>query len=114
MASNPYGRLLQVMKGQAEGVGSAVPKFEIGTVESGKKIKIGSIVLDEDDYSLIQITVSIGGKTFRVPSFEDQEITVGYIAHTIKFPKLKEGDEVALYRISDERYLVFGPVKEVE
>lgn len=128
MANNPFGRMLSLIREEAENQVGSIPRFQVGEMVTGAQIKVGDRKLSRDDYVLIEnrFTVEVDGdkKTFRVPYKKKQEFTLKAAKddtgsgsgkqQTIKIsvPPLKEGDQVLCYQISDEKYAVFGRVVE--
>lgn len=127
---NPYGKLMSLMKEQAENASNSIPVFEVGEMLTGAQIKLGSRKLARDDYILLQneidVTVDGSKKRFRLPFKKKTEVEFkaasddtkggGSKVSTIKItaPALKKGDKVLVYQMSSQKYIVFGKVAEVD
>ena len=94
---NGYEELLNIMRG--EGKKDNTAPIQIGVMTSGSSCKIGKMVLSGDDLLIAEHLKT--GYHYAVykdtPSKKDKNTFVG---------ALKAGDKVAVYRVSDELYII--------
>lgn len=117
---NPYGRLLTLMKSQANEAADSVSTFQVGTMLTGAQIKLPGRVLARDDYLLLYndfiITIGDDSTYVSVPYKATQKVsfkaTDGTV--TIKAVPFEKGDEVACIQINDGKFLVLGKVAEFD
>ncbi len=94
---NPYEEILSVMRG--EGSKDNTAPIQIGVMQSATSCKIGKLVLSGNDL-LIAEHLKTGyhyAVDNQTPSKKDKTTFIG---------GLKAGDKVAIYRISDELYII--------
>ena len=127
---NPYGRLLTVMKSQAEKAADSNPWFTVGTMLTGAQIKLPGRVLARDDYILLynDFTIGVDGETqyFSVPFKSKQKKVIKAALKdtdtggskqqtiTIKAIPFEKGDQVLCAPLNDARWIVFGKVAEID
>lgn len=128
--ANPYGRILSLMKSQAEQATDAVPWFTVGTMLTGAQIKLPGRVLARDDYILLynDFTIDVDGDTdyFSIPFKATQKKsfkaalsdTAGGGSKqqtiTIKAIPFEKGDQVLCAPLNDARWIVLGKVAEID
>lgn len=84
---NAYEEILSVMRG--EGKKDNPAPIQIGVMTGAKSCKIGNLILSGGDLLIAE------------------HLKTGYQKDNLTFiGPLKNGDQVAVYRISDERYLI--------
>ena len=108
--TNPYGRLIDLMRNASE-----TPKgIVLGEYIGGGKFQVGEQTLEKGDYFLLQNSITIGGINFKLPGLETQSgsITVGEYSFSVSVPALKNGDMVAAYQLGNEEYIIMGKVVE--
>lgn len=70
--TNPYGRLLDVMRGAAPKARGLV----VGEYLGEGKFLVGDQKLSKGDYLLLQHTIMIDGEAFSIPELSDHEYTI--------------------------------------
>lgn len=84
---NAYEELLGVIQGESKK--NSVALIQIGTMSSATSCSIGSLELSGNDLIVAE------------------HLTTGYSLNETTFiSPLKKGDEVAIYRFSDEKYII--------
>lgn len=127
---NPYGRILSLMKSQAEQAAGSNPWFTVGTMLTGAQIKLPGRVLARDDYLLLynDFTIDVDGDAdyFSVPFKSTQKKTFKAALSdtatggskqqtiTIKAIPFEKGDQVLCAPLNDARWIVFGKVAEID
>ena len=115
--TNPYGRLLSVMK-HAAGTPKGLVK---GEYLGDGRFSIGAHTFDEGETSILQTEATIDGWTYKMPGLEKQEHTIvrtvtdthgktDTIEIKVSVPPIKKGDMVAAWQFGDEEYLILGKV----
>lgn len=106
---NAYERLITQMRSQGKYYND--PPIQIGTVESGKKIKLADITLDFDDYLMdCNLTFDKDERYYHTDKSETSNLKA-YKANI-----LEEGDlvvAVKLVRDDAEQFVVLAKVVEV-
>lgn len=94
---NAYEELLSIMRG--EGRKDNTAPIQLGTMESETTCKVGNVLLYEDDF-LVAEHLKTGyhqAVDNEIPERKNEKTFVG---------KLQKGDTVAVYKISDELYVI--------
>lgn len=124
--TNPYGRLLDVMRNASPSVNVIVK----GEYQGDGKFLIGAHTFNKDEVLLVQNEITIDGKTFKIPGLTEQKHTVKRtVTHyhydsdsdknheveesfefEVSVPQLKKGDPVIAYQFGNEEYVVIGKV----
>ncbi len=94
---NPYEELINIMRNESKKYKTA--QIQIGTMTGAESCKIGRLTLSGDDL-LIAEHLKTGyhyAVNDQTPSKKDKETFA---------PPLKSGDKVAVYRFSDELYII--------
>lgn len=97
MVLNAYERIIEIMRQQ--GSKSNPASIQIGTMDSATTCSIGKLKLSEDDLWVAEHLKTGFHKLVNnnIPSLQNDDTFV---------KPLKAGDTVALYRISDELYII--------
>lgn len=127
---NPYGRLLTLMKSQANEAADSMPTFQVGTMLTGAQIKLPGRVLARDDYLLLynDFILDIDGDSyyFSMPFKSTQKFKFKAALQdtanggskqqtiTLKAIPFEKGDQVACIQINDGKFLVLGKVAEFD
>ena len=101
---NGYEKLLKIM--QEEGMKNNPAKIVIGIMKSPTECEVAKNILDQDDFFVAE-HLSMKKNVNVVEN--DQEKQVEKIQSL-----LKAGDMVAVYRLSDEKYLILDKVVNVD
>lgn len=101
---NGYEKLLKIM--QEEGMKNNLAKIVIGIMKSPTECEVAKNILDQDDFYVAE-HLSMKKNVNVVEN--DQEKQVEKIQSL-----LKAGDMVAVYRLSDEKYLILDKVVNVD
>lgn len=128
--ANPYGRILSLMKSQADQAADSTPWFTVGTMLTGAQIKLPGRVLARDDYALLynDFTIDVDGDTdyFSVPFKKTQKKSIKAALSdtdsggskqqtiTIKAIPFEKGDQVLCAPLNDAKWIVFGKVAEID
>lgn len=97
---NGYEKLLKIM--QEEGMKNNPAKIVIGIMKSPTECEVAKNILDQDDFYVAE-------HLSMKKNVNDKEKQVEKIQSL-----LKAGDMVAVYRLSDEKYLILDKVVSVD
>lgn len=97
---NGYEKLLKIM--QEEGMKNNPAKIVIGIMKSPTECEVAKNILDQDDFYVAE-------HLSMKKNVNDKEKQVEKIQSL-----LKAGDMVAVYRLSDEKYLILDKVVNVD
>lgn len=104
---NGYERIINIMREQ--GAVKNPASLQLGEMTSAKTCKIGDLKLDADDLLIAEHLTEYEKKI----DIEDKG-TLTAPTTTIKIHgKLKKGDLVLVYRLSDEQYVIIEKLVEV-
>nr|DAU15111.1 MAG TPA: Protein of unknown function (DUF2577) [Caudoviricetes sp.] len=103
---NGYERIIKMMREQ--GAVNNPASLQLGEMTSAKTCKIGDLKLDADDLLIAEHLTEYEKKI----DIEDKSVTSTNTKIKIH-GKLKKGDLVLVYRLSDEQYVIIEKLVEV-
>lgn len=101
---NGYEKLLRIM--QKEGMKNNSAKIVLGVMKSQTECEVAKNILDQEDFYVAE-HLSVKKKVTVIEN--DKEKQVEKIQSL-----LKTGDIVAVYRLSDEKYLILDKVVSID
>lgn len=101
---NGYEKLLRIM--QKEGMKNNPAKIVLGTMRSQTECEVAKNILNQEDFYIAE-HLSVKRKVTVIEN--DKEKQVEKIQSL-----LKTGDIVAVYRLSDEKYLILDKVVSID
>ena len=100
--TNPYGRMLSLMREAS--AKDAATGLVLGEYLGNKKFLLGDHTFEDGEYMIVQNTINIGGKSFKVPGLEAQQNEIASV------PQLAKGDAVVAYQFDDAEFVILGKV----